>query len=363
MYKIPKSALFRPDSFSRHHLTRALRSTVAKSNSRQHTYIYPHRSSIHTPSTAILPIVRAHIPASRYRHRRFAASLYTPSMMSTLSRTPTPTGGLATPSEASTEATELSGRPDTPADDDSDEDDDDYGYGVEYDNGWSCDRGGPFYLDNPIFHKMIEDLTAITAASTDPAVGTSTTALRQYYNTRWKELAADPAYVDVPLTTPPCPKVRVRLVDQVRYGDNCKISCPCCLPDDLPWVPVVASEVDGGVITHGAFLNKLRVALYGDESDGDGQNVTSDVGASEAAAGSTAMTSPQSVVDGIPAGEAGVRGWNCMSMMGRYAASDLMGQQLFVYLAKPLVGGGLHNSYRVDDTDGCGREVPMPDSV
>ncbi|KAJ6264080.1 hypothetical protein Dda_0221 [Drechslerella dactyloides] len=260
--------------------------------------------------------------------------------MSTLSRTPTPTAGLITPSEASTAPTDRSESPDPDSDNDDDYDD---------------PAGPPVYINSRRFNSLIETLTAITTASVDPAVGTDTASLRRYYSTRWKAIAEDPTYADMPLTTPPCPKLQVSAVDQVRYADNCEISCPCCLPDELPSLDIVAEEVEGGVITYSVFVEKLRLWLYGDYVD---PSAAPSTGADVDVA---AVASLQSVVDGIPAGEAGVKVWNCMSAARREDETDLMGRQVFLYFAKPLVGGGTHNSYREDDTEGCGRGTPVND--
>ncbi|KAK6522182.1 hypothetical protein TWF281_002749 [Arthrobotrys megalospora] len=250
-----------------------------------------------------------------------------------ISRSPTPTLRSGEPFDErsdipSTTNTDISSN----SDDDDDGDDGDDGEHVNH------------FVTNTSFSRLIDTLNTITESSTQASVGTSTTSLRKYYLQKLTEVSNNPEY-DVPLTNPPCPYITVKAVDHMRYSDNCSISCPCCLPDDLPHLRIVSGEVEGGVITYNVLLRELATWLYGPDQQeplGLGQ---------EAALGQT--------VDGIPAGEAGVMKWNFMSDArrgeGETLELSLMGLELYLYFAKPLVGGGMHDSYRDDDTDGCGR--------
>ncbi|EPS42610.1 hypothetical protein H072_3368 [Dactylellina haptotyla CBS 200.50] len=256
-----------------------------------------------------------------------------------LSRTPTPTLDTQAPLDErsdietpSTTNTDVSDEEDDEEDDD-DDDDDDY---VEH---------PPCFINKPLFKNLIDDLEAITKASIDPSVGTSTSDLTKYYSSKLRSISAKPDYATVPLTDPPCPHINLKIVDDSRYSDNCTISCPCCLPDDLPELKITAEDVDGGVITHGVMVDKLREWLYGNP-DVDGGNGSESV---------TQQALP-AIVDGLPGGESGLVTWNCMSFAGQTGKTDLGGLDLFLYFAKPLVGGGRHNSHRDDDHEGCGRQ-------
>ncbi|KAF3907845.1 hypothetical protein ABW20_dc0100321 [Dactylellina cionopaga] len=257
-----------------------------------------------------------------------------------LSRTPTPTLPNLTPADNPFDAeTPTATNTDVSENEEDDDDDGDDDTGGDYDQT-------DYFLNNALFSQLITALTTITNSSIDASIGTSTLSLRKYYSSKLTELSNDPAY-DVPLTDPPCPYIILKAVDQVRYSDNCQISCPCCLPEDLPQLKIIAEEVEGGVVTHKVVVEGLKGWLYGEHTV-DGNVVAT--GPSEQA------VELAKVVDGIEAGESGVADWNCMSGARKDGNSSIMGRELFLYFAKPLVGGGKHNSHRDDDHGGCGRE-------
>ncbi|KAF3901828.1 hypothetical protein AA313_de0207429 [Arthrobotrys entomopaga] len=329
-------------------LTRTLRTgspRVLKSNVQRiiapRTYI-PQRYINIQSNPHIIIINQNSIPSPSQPSSIPTRRIHTSSTMTTketslvLSRTPTPTlqniGTLDPPSDidASSSATDVSetDEDENPSSSDDDEELDAYGR-------------TPYFLDRAIFDSLLETLTSHTTASTDATVGTSTLALRKYYSQKLQQLAADPTYANTPLTEPPCPHVVIKAVDQVRYEGNCEIDCPCCLPDDLPQLKIIAEEVEGGVVTYGITLEKLREWLYGNphlESE-DGTD-----------------TELAAVVDKLPAGEAGVLGWNSMSEFRREGKNHIMHSEIYLYYGKPLIGGGMHDSEKDTDTDGCGRQ-------
>ncbi|RVD90223.1 uncharacterized protein DFL_001198 [Arthrobotrys flagrans] len=244
-----------------------------------------------------------------------------------LSRSPTPTlpsndtFDINSDNEAATN-TDISSN----SDDDEEEDYDD---DIQYHH---------YYLNHAFWTDLITSLNAITNSSIDASVGISTTSLRKYYIKKLTELSNRPEY-DISLTLPPCPHITIVAVDHEGQDDDAGLECPCCLPDDLPQLKIVAEDVIGGVVTYKVLLQRVATWLYGPDQEeplGLGQ---------ESALGRT--------VEGLPAGEAGVVKFNFMtdSKDPETGVESIMGLKLFLYFAKPLVGGGRFMYVKEDGDD------------
>ncbi|KAF3083621.1 hypothetical protein TWF569_003559 [Orbilia oligospora] len=183
-----------------------------------------------------------------------------------------------------------------------------------------------YYLSNAFWNNIIESLNAITKSSIGPSVGTSTTSLRKYYIRKITELSNRPEY-DIPLTSPPCPYINLIAVDHNGADDDARLECPCCLPDELPRLKLIAEDIVGGVITCKELLQSFATWLYGpDQEEPLGLGQESELGCP---------------VRGLPAGEAGVVKWNFMTHGKDPELGDaIMGLKLFFYFVKPLVEGG-----------------------
>ncbi|KAK6342012.1 hypothetical protein TWF730_001494 [Orbilia blumenaviensis] len=250
-----------------------------------------------------------------------------------LSRSPTPTPKSNDTFDVrsdieSTTNTDISSDEDD-GEDDEDDDEEDDGERTPY---------VPYFMNRAFFAELVKLINAITNASTDPSVGTDTTSLRKYYIRKLTELSNKPEY-NIPLTHPPCPSITLKAVDHEGQDDDQRLSCPCCLEEDLPELKIVAEDVVGGVITYKILLENAVTWLYGPDQQeplGLGQ---------EAALGK--------VVEGLPAGEAGIVRWNFMTDEKDEATGDsaVMGLEICLYFVKPLVGGGRFKSDPKADND------------
>lgn len=249
----------------------------------------------------------------------------------TLSRSPTPTfqSGPRVPtyvegedSETETASTANTECTEQPSDDEDYEDPPDY------------------LIDYPFFVTFADRIKAITNDSILPGAYEPQTpeGLRVYYTSKWKEVANDPIY-DVGLTNPAAPDLTIALVDHCRYAEGIGGSvyppqpqCPCCVPDDVPKIKIIAEDVHGGVIKYRDLIWAIIRELYDNSSDAvDGVREAKVLDKEKL----------ESIVLGVQPGEAGVVAWNWMSQTRNH---DIMGNEIFLYFAKMLEGKKFYES-------------------